>query len=75
VMEERVDVIVIGNREGEHFTYVGKNNNYFRFYTDGYEGDTHKEVIAFLKFLGFEVLEIYRNNHKVMEEYVAINEN
>ena len=58
---KKVTVIIIGDPKDEHFTYIQYKDEYYQFYTDGYDGTKCKEVINILKFLGFEVFEVYKS--------------
>lgn len=71
IIKEKVSVIVIGNRNEEHTTYVKSDNKYFEFCTDGYDGIKSTEIISFLKFLGYEVFEIYKNSLKISKEDIV----
>lgn len=57
-----VTVFIKGDENEEHFTYVGNNKEQcYGFYSDGYDGIKSKEVINFLKFLGYEPFVIHNN--------------
>lgn len=57
-----ITVFVKGNENDEHFTYVGNDKDQcYEFYSDGYDGTRAKDVISFLKFLGYEPFVIYTN--------------
>lgn len=60
-MNKNITLFIIGNPQDEHFTIVEHNNQYYSFYTDGYDGTKYGEVLSYLKFLGFEVFEVYKN--------------
>lgn len=68
---KKISVIIVGNQEEEHSTYVEYNNKYFKFYTDGYDGIKCTEIISFLKFLGFEIFEVYRNDFNISREHIV----
>lgn len=70
-MNERVKVIIRGDIEGEHTTYVEHNGKYFKFYANEWEGTTSKEVIQFLEFLGHEVFEIHNKAVDFPEEQIV----
>ena len=61
-MNNQITVTIIGNPESSHNTVVEYNGQYYEFWTDGYDGTESKDVIAYLKFLGFEVFEVYKTN-------------
>lgn len=66
-----VKVIVKGDKNKEHFTYVENNGVYFQFYDNGYEGIPCEQVIALLKFLGHEVFVVYQN--KLKDDLPCVN--
>lgn len=70
-MKEKINVIICGDMDGQHTTYVEHNRRYCQFYADEYEGIAAKEVIGFLKFLGYEVFEIHNNAFSVSEECIV----
>lgn len=58
-----ITVIVVGDPKDEHYTIIEHNNSYYSFYTDGYDyGTTCNNIISFLKFLGYDVFEVYKKN-------------
>lgn len=59
-MNKNITVTIIGDPQDEHQTLVEYNNQYYMFYTDCYDGTKSHEVISYLKFLGFEVFEVYK---------------
>lgn len=65
IIKEKISVIIVGDQENEHTTYVKHDNKYYKFYTDGYDGIKSTEVILFLKFLEYEVFEVYRSNYEI----------
>ena len=56
-----VTIIIYDAEKGEHLTYVENQGKFFKFYFDGFEGTSHKDVSDFLKFMGLEVFEVYRD--------------
>lgn len=65
---KKITVIIVGNSDEEHSTYIKYNNKYFKFWTDGYDGIKCTELISFLKFLGYEIFEVYKNSFDVPKE-------
>lgn len=60
--EKTINVTIIGNDDREHHTYVEYNGRYWSFYTDGYDGEKSKDIIGFLKYLGFKVFTVNKSN-------------
>lgn len=59
-MSNKITVTIIGNPESYHNTIVEHNGQYYDFWADRYEGEKSTDIIAYLKFLGFEVFEVYK---------------
>lgn len=59
--KKKINVTIVGKEDDDHFTYVEYDGLYWEFYTDGYDGQKSKDVIDFLKFLGFEVFVVNKN--------------
>lgn len=70
-MNEKVKVIVRGDSEGEHTTYIERNGRYFKFYANEWEGTTSEDIILLLTFLGHEVFEIHNKAIKVPEDQIV----
>lgn len=60
-MNNKINIIVVGDKNKEHFTYVEKDGVYYSFYFDGYDGTSSDMIISFLKFLGHDVFILYKN--------------
>ncbi len=56
----KIKVIISGNVENEHSTYIEHDGKYFYFHTNGWDGVSSQEIVSLLKFLGYEVFEIHR---------------
>lgn len=69
-MDNKIEVIVVGNTEKEHQTYVERDGIYYKFWDDGWEGIPYWQVISFLKFLKYEVLITYKNKLEEPLDYV-----
>lgn len=61
---KKIKVIICGDDNEEHTTFVEYDGQYFEFYFNGYEGMPAKEVCEFLKFLGYEIFELHNSNFK-----------
>lgn len=71
IANNKIKVIVVGNQNKEHNTYVERSGKYYKFYDDGYEGIPCDYIIEFLQFLGYEVFVVYKN--KLEEPLQCIN--
>lgn len=69
--DKKISVIIVGNPDDEHHTYVKLEDKYFEFYTEGYDEANAKNIIRFLKFLGYEVFEVYDNNFYIKPENIS----
>ena len=72
-MKNMVKVIVVGDKDGEHFTYVGSidgNGSYYRLYNDGYEGTSYNVVKSFLNFLGITIAPVFKDKLETPLPYV-----
>ena len=58
-----VTIEIYGDKNDEHFTYIKCNDEYMRFYTDGYDGTTAREIINLLKFIGHDVFVVNHNDN------------
>ena len=58
-----ITVEIYGDEKDEHSTYVKNKEAYMRFYTDGYDGTTAREIINLLKFIGHDVFVVNHNHN------------
>lgn len=58
---DAITVEIYGDKNDEHFTYVKGKDEYIKFYTDGYDGTTAKEIVNLLKFIGHDVFVVNHN--------------
>lgn len=63
----KITVLIYGDADGEHNTYVKHNEQYLHFYTDGYERVSSKEIVKLLRFLGHDVFEVYGGFNRIKE--------
>ena len=65
-----ITVEIYDEEDDGHTTYIKNNNNeYMRFGTDGYCGTDAKEIIDFLKFIGYDVFVVYHNRKDYCSEH------
>lgn len=69
-MEKKVTVIICGDTENEHTTYVEHEGQHFKFYTDGYDGVSECDIREFLEFLGYEVFEVHNDKFQTSDTCV-----
>lgn len=65
---EAITVEIYGDENDEHSTYIKRNDKYMRFYTDGYEGTSAKQIVNLLKFIGHEVFVVNHNSNDILTE-------
>ena len=71
-LDKNIQVIIVGSVDDEHFTYINNGKNiYYKFYFDGYEGNSSVKIISFLEFLGYKVFEVHRSSFNVPKEYIV----
>lgn len=75
MINEKIKVIICGDADSEHRTYVENDGKYLEFYTDGWDGTSSKDIISLLKFLGHEIFEVYDSSHRLIPEEKIINKN
>ncbi len=63
----KIKVLIYGDADGEHSTYVEHSGKYLHFYTDGYERVSSKEIVKLLRFLGHDVFEVHVGFDKIEE--------
>lgn len=75
MINEKIKVIICGDPDSEHRTYVENDGKYLEFYTDGWDGVSSKDISSLLKFLGHEIFEVHDSAHRLIPEEKIINKN
>lgn len=63
---KKITIIIRGNTQSEHTTYIEHEGKHFKFYTDGYDGISAGDVRDFLEFLGYEVFELHNDQSQAI---------
>ena len=57
---DKIMVIIYGDENDNHYTYIKNKDNYYKFWADKYDGIRSKDILSFLEFLGKEVFLVYK---------------